>query len=348
MTRQHKPLLYAAVVISLAGAVVLAWLNWPLNPLAQARNAVAAKDLTKAEAILKQLTQREPNNRQAKFLYAQVLRRLKLPGEAETALTQAVGQNPQDLDGRRELALVRAAQQFTPVVEKHLLWVLERKPDDVEVLQVLAEGCARSERFVEAERFFTRWIEREPDSLDAWLGRGKTRLDAVKSFTARAGDAAADFREVLRRAPDHFEAHLFLAHSLLTDAHMAEAKEELLICRRLRPERLEPLIGLASCAVEDRAWDEAQALLDQILTTEPWSVYALIMQGDLHLRRQQFEQAIPVFRKVLVLDPRNTGARIKLAQALRYTGQLEEAKKQERLYQELRDKKTQEPISGLR
>jgi predicted Zn-dependent protease len=372
MTRQQKPFLYAAILGGLAVAGVGAWWYAPTSSLRQAQNAVAAKDLAKAEALLRQLTQSEPSNRQAQFLYAQVLRRLERVKEAEAsrrgatkasadgsrrierlkqaeaALTQAVGQNPQDLDGRRELALLRAAQQFTPVVETHLLGVLERKPDDVEVLQALAEGYARSGRFVEAERLFTRWIEREPDHVDAWLSRGKTRLDAVKSFTARAGDAAADFREVLRRAPDHFEAHLYLAHSLLTDAHMAEAKEELLICRRLQPERIEPLIGLAACAVEDRAWDEAQALLDQVLALEPESVYALIMQGDLHLRQQRYDRAISVFKKVLVLEPSNTGARVKLAQVLRYTGKVEEAKQHERIYQDLRDKKAQESPGGQR
>jgi Flp pilus assembly protein TadD len=116
---------------------------------------------------------------------------------------------------------------------------------------------------------------------------------------------------------------------------MAEAKQELLVCQRLRPDRVEPLVGLAACAIEERDYDQAQSLLNRALELDPASAYVLGMLGDLCLRRQQFDQAILYFRRVLDLEPRNKGARLKLAQALRRTGELEQAKEEERLYEEL-------------
>src|SRR5205823_4820100 len=92
-----------------------------------------------------------------------------------------------------------------------------------------------------------------------------------------------------------------------------------------------------ACAIEERAWDHAQSLLQQAQEREPQSAYVLGMQGDLHLRQQQYDRAIPLFQRVLDLEPRNKGAHLKLAQALRFGGKAEEAKEQERIYQQLAD-----------
>jgi cytochrome c-type biogenesis protein CcmH/NrfG len=331
MNRRQKVLILVASLLLVPTALFAGWWFWPPSPVREAEKALAASDLARAEEILKDFTRREPNHLQGQLLYAQVLRRLKRHEEAQTALLQAVQLGLAERERRRELALLQAAQ-FSAEVERDLVWVLERQPNDVDVLQALAEGYARGQRHEEADRYFTRCLELEPDRVEAWLGRGRVRRDAAKRFTARSGEAVADFREVLRRSPDHFEGHLYLALSLLSDAHVAEAEEVFRGCQRLHPDRLEPLIGLAGCALENGDWQEAQALLDRVFTREPRSVEALALQGDLHLRQQRYEQAIPVFRKVLALDPRDFGARSKLAQALRYCGEIEQAKEQERIY----------------
>src|SRR5207248_7018444 len=127
---------------------------------------------------------------------------------------------------------------------------------------------------------------------------GQARLEA-REF----GKAADDFRAVVRRAPEHFQARLLLAHCLLSDARMAEAEPELLVCRQLRPEAVEPLVGLASCAVERGDLNQAQALLRKALALDPGSTLALNEQGELHLLRQRYDLAVTVFEDVVRRDP---------------------------------------------
>src|SRR5262249_32462823 len=123
---------------------------------------------------------------------------------------------------------------------------------------------------------------------------------------------------------------------------------ELRRCRQERPDRPEPLIGLAACAVGREDYAEAQALLAKALELDPRSLTALLEQGDLCLRRQQDEEAIPYFEEGVRLYPRHKQGHLKLAQALRYTGKMERAKRHEQVYQELDREEDQRASRGMR
>jgi len=336
MTPRQRLLISLGAIIVVPSAIAAGWwYYWPTYRLHQAEAALAAGDLARAQEILKELAYQNPNQSRIYFLTAQALRRSNQPVAAQRALSRAMELGLPEADGRREFALAEAAKQFSPSTERHLLALLEERPQDEEIVRALAEGYATRRRWAEADRFFSCWLELAPGCLEAWMARGQARLTAVGYQHGRAENAAADFREVLRQAPEHYEARLYLAHALISDARMGEAKKELLICRQQRPERAEPLIGLAACAVEERNWGEAETLLKQALEREPRSAYALGMLGDLCLRRQQYEQAISWFQQVLELTPENAAGHLKLAQALRATGKAEQAVAHERAFQQL-------------
>jgi tetratricopeptide (TPR) repeat protein len=81
---------------------------------------------------------------------------------------------------------------------------------------------------------------------------------------------------------------------------------------------------------------------------DPRSLPALLEQGDLCLRRQRYEEAIPFFEEVVKIYPRDKQGHLKLAQALRFTGNLERAKRHELLYQELDREEEQHGARGMR
>jgi cytochrome c-type biogenesis protein CcmH/NrfG len=340
MTRLQKYLLFATLIVLIPGAVAVAWWHYlPDHLVTKAEKALAADDLATAEALLQQANRQTPDSVRARFLYAQVLRRLKRPAEAQASLLMAMKLGLPEAAGRREFALAEVVKGFTPNAEANLERVLQENPDDAEIFHALAEGYTQNQRWPEADRYYTRLVELHPERIDFLLERGHARLSAVGFHKGRVADAAADFREILRHSPDHYEARLYLAHCLLSDARMPEAKQELLRCRQLAPQHVEPLVGLAACAVEDRAWEEAETILRQALELDPQSAYVRGMLGDLHLRQQHFDRAIPFFQQALDLEPQNKAIRLKLAQALRYTGQQEKAKEQERIYRELMEQK---------
>jgi cytochrome c-type biogenesis protein CcmH/NrfG len=337
-TSSRKVVLFAGPILLLVtiGAAVW-WLLWPRYVIKRAEESLAAGDLVKAEELLKQLTGRRPKQPRAFFLYAQLMRRTNRHQEALEALRQALKLGYPKTEGHRELALNEAAINPLSSVEANLRKLLEEDPNDWEILQVLAERATRNDQWNDADVYYTRLRELQPDNNEYLLERGKARLTAARLSFGDMKAAAADFREILRRLPDHFEARLYLAQCLLSDAKMVEAKKELLTCRALQPNRVEPMLGLATCALEDQDWNEVQALLNRALKLEPNSVMALTMQGDLELRWQNHNQAIATYSKALRIDPRNKGVNLKLAQALRLSGRLEEAKAQERRFQELNE-----------
>lgn len=334
--RIRLPVAVAIGTVLVGAAAAIGWWRYrSLDPVAEAERAVASQDFARSVDLLSPYLLRHPDDLRGQFLYAQTLRRLKRPAEAQKALLRAMQLGLSEAEGRREFALAEALKGFGNNAERNLLDVLAERPDDGEVLQALAEGYASSRRWEEADRAYTRWHEREPHRLEVRLERGRMRLRAAQHLAGRLADAAADFREVLRRAPDHYEARLNLAHCLLSDANMAEARAELLICRRLRSDRIEPLVGLAACALEERDWAESETLLKEALELDASSAYAWVMLGDLYLRQQEFRKAIPTYSRALELAPRDKGAHLKLAQALRGDGQEEQAREQERIYQQL-------------
>jgi predicted Zn-dependent protease len=332
--------LYLTLILAVPVAAAVGWwFYYPHYRLWQAERALAAADLDRAEGLLRHITRQRPTSYRPYYLYAQALRRLKRPAEAQTALLLAVRHGLPEADGRREFALAEAEKSFTPNAEANLRDVLRERPGDAEVVRALAEGYAAQHRWQDADDCYTRLLEAEPGRVDTLLERGKLRLTATGYQFGRPAAAADDFREVLRHRPDDFDAHLYLAHSLISDARMADARDELLVCRRQRPARVEPLIGLAACAVEGRDWQQAEALLREALQVDPKSVYALGKMGDLYVRRQQFREAITYFRRVLELEPKNAGAHLKLAQAYRFLGDEAQAGEQERLYQRMKEEK---------
>jgi tetratricopeptide (TPR) repeat protein len=162
------------------------------------------------------------------------------------------------------------------------------------------------------------------------LGRGHVRLEA-----GHFSLAAADFREFLMNSPQHFPARLSLAQCLLSDFKIAEAEAELARCRELLPARSEPLVGLAACSLERGDQEKALALVKEALSLDPSSPPALTLLGNLYLRRQRYDLAIPVFESVIRLDPRDKQGHLMLAQALSKSGELEKARRHEKIFQEL-------------
>src|SRR5437773_68980 len=89
------------VVIPLAAAVGW-WFGYPHYQQWRAERALAAGDFERAAELLKQITRQGPEPHRPYFLYAQALRHLGRPAEAQAALLLAVRHGLPEAEGRRE------------------------------------------------------------------------------------------------------------------------------------------------------------------------------------------------------------------------------------------------------
>jgi len=344
MTRRIPTLwLIGAMVLIPAGIGAWWWYHWPAyhreHLISIAEKAIEADNLPVAKESLEKLL-KEKNRQDWKpgqeahvhLLCAQVLRKLGQGNDAEEHLLTAVQMGLPEPEGRREYALLEAADNFA-LAENVLRRVLEDYPQDSEILQVLAQSYAQTGRWQEAEQTFTRWLGIQPDRIEILLSRGHARLEA-----GRLEQAADDFREVLARSPNHFQARLSFAQCLLNNFKVAEAEAELNRCHSMLPARSEPLVGLAACALELGDLEKAQTLAKEALALDSNSTPAWNVLGILHLRRQRYDLAISVFETVVRLNPRDKQGHLSLAQAFTKKGDLEKAKEHELIYRQL-DKK---------
>src|SRR5437870_21421 len=115
MTQRHRYQLFAAAIVLIPAAVVLAWwYQWPKyersRRLAKAEQAVASDNLETAEELLRGLTKEDPDQLRPQWLYAQVLRRQAKTRDAGAALERAKALGLPEADARREFGLLKAAK----------------------------------------------------------------------------------------------------------------------------------------------------------------------------------------------------------------------------------------------
>jgi Flp pilus assembly protein TadD len=326
----HLRLIVALVLLTALAVLAAVQFVRPAYQWWSVRRDAAAGNYTRAEKTLAQLLDLQPNNAQAHFLHGHILRKLRHFPEAQAELSKATSLGlPASAESQREGALLEASVNFRSS-ETSLLAFLDSTPADVELLQVVAKGYVSQMRWAKAEKCYSRWLQIDPDNLDALLGRGQARMRSE-----RWNEAIADFQAILKQAPEHFHVRLLLADCLLNDFRMDEAEPELLICRQLRPDRPEPLIGLALCFTDKGNLEEAQKLLIEASSLEPGSALVVQNLGDFYMLRRRYDLAETMFSKLVQLSPRDGSANLKLAQALRKNGKEDQAQKYERRYLEL-------------
>jgi tetratricopeptide (TPR) repeat protein len=316
-----------------AGATATWWyfaaLQRPQGLSAEIESALAQQHLGRAERLLRQLAREQPGDFTVRLRWASVLRRLGRTAEGEAALAEAVKGGLPEAKGRREFGLLEAPRDFA-IAEQALHRAWRERTDDVEVLQALAEGYAGRRRWREAEEVYDAWLRIDPDRLGSYLGRGEARLER-----GALPGAMGDLQRVLAQSPCHFRARLLLAHCLLAEARMEDAEAELDTCRRLRPDRAEPLLGLAACTTDRGDLANSNELLRQAALLAPLSTEVLEEQANVFLALGRYDLAQTVLERLVVLAPRNPKGHLKLAQVYSRRDEKERALTHQRQFAEL-------------
>ncbi len=266
-----------------------------------------------------------PHDPEVMLLAAQAARRGRSYAEAERLLEMYQQARGLDEAVSREQLLLTAERRIEQVSD--LCWhhVEQGRPDAPLILEALTRGYLRQYRLNEARLCLDRWLALQPDHPQPLCLEGLYLLDYGHARTA----AEVSYRRAVELDPEHEEARLGLAVTLLDGRKFEEAEQHLTILRQCQPDNLSIQVGLADC--RDGMGDIAEAVrqVDAVLAQNPHFTPALALRGRLALKSGQSEDAERYLREAVAHNPIDHRSRYSLYLSLQQNGKEDEARREQ-------------------
>jgi Tfp pilus assembly protein PilF len=309
-----------AVLLGLAGALVLAADRWADRHYRQARDALDRGDFAEAQQHLALCAKVWVRGAETRLLQARAARLAGEFDQAEAYLRESLelGASSESVTVER---LLRAVQQGNlAAVESRLVGrVLQDHPDSVPILEVLTPAYLANYQLVQARECVGRWLEWEPERVKAWAYRAQ-----VSELSKDHEQVRASYRRLVELDPDNLDYHLTLA-GLLTDYEPRAALEQYAQVRARRGDSPVLLTGLARCQLNLGQPEEARPLLDAVLAEHPKDWAALSERARLAQETGAEEEAESYFRRAAALKPNELGILHGLQSCLERLGKRQEA-----------------------
>jgi tetratricopeptide (TPR) repeat protein len=217
--------------------------------------------------------------------------------------------------------LVRAQTGEVDEVYPYLRpYLVDEGPLTPLVLEALTRAYTAKYRPELAWKYLSRWLELEPDNVEAVFRRGTWYTQQQNTQ-----GAAANYARVLELDPLRTDARLVYAEILRADKKCEEAAGQYQTVLRQSPRDPTALLGLAQCDVELGKVEEARGPLAAIPEEQQDTADVLAVRGVVELRCDEPEKAEPFLRRALVRDPGHFDACYNLMLCLRSLHRDEEA-----------------------
>jgi len=216
--------------------------------------------------------------------------------------------------------LIRAQSGQIDEVHSYLLpYLLEEGPYTPLVLEALVRAYMAKYRLQLAGRSLHRWLQLEPDNVEAlfWRATWYAKQQNLK-------DAMADFHQVLEMDPLRTEVRPIYAEVLQIAKKFEEAEEQYRLLLQQSPNNPAALLGLAQCYVNLWNIEEARKSLAALPDAQD-TADLLCVRGTIELRSDQPKKAEPLLRRALDLDPSNFDACYNLMLCVKKLGREREA-----------------------
>jgi tetratricopeptide (TPR) repeat protein len=236
-----------------------------------------------------------------------LLRGLDLGGDAETILVEQL--------------LIHVQQGHLAEVESQLVNRVHRDhPDSVQILEVLTLAYIQTYQLFNAQECLARWLDREPDRLEAWLLQAQ-----VFQKLQNHGRALDSYRRAFELDPDKDDIRLEMAGHLASTNQIDEALEHFEYLRQKQGDTPAVLKGLACCRRALNQPEEARRLLETVLTENARDWRALTERGRLATQYESAGEAEAWFRRAVAVAPQESDVLYSLHQCLESLGKHQEA-----------------------
>lgn len=188
------------------------------------RSAVSAfyqGDYAQAEALLRQLTQEEPDNARYHQQLGSVLQWRNRHQEAEAEYRRALELEPDNAKYHHSLAVTLHEMKRYEEAEAETRRALELEPDNAEYHHGLGTTLHEMKRYPEAEAEKRRALELEPDNAEYHRSLGVTLREM-----GRYPESEAEIRRAIRMDPKLAVSHGSLARTLHAQQRWTEAEAE--------------------------------------------------------------------------------------------------------------------------
>ena len=324
-------ILLACLLLALGVAAFGGWYLWPNVWLAQAEQALQQNDLVAARGYLDRYHARRPGDATALLLLAKTARHSDDYPSAERYLVEHENAGGHRSASSLEWELLGAQQgDFASSEDRLKAAVRNDSPDSNEILEALAKGYIAAYRLPEAVKMIDYLLQQDKTRVPAVLLRGKI-LDRVRQLER----AEAEFRRAVEMDPKNPDARGALAAIQIRRGFTDEAIENYQSALQEKPGDPTLLLGLARTYLDMADLVEVERTLDQILSTHPDDVEALVEKGRLMLRKKQPAEAEPLLSKAAKLAPWHREAQTLRVLALKELGNSEQLAKAEHRLTEL-------------
>jgi len=259
----------------------------------------------------------DPRNAAPFYYLGNALLNTKYPADALPFLNRAL-----ELDDKLDLALsakgnvlVGAGKYGDAEAAYKAALRIRPSPNALMSLGIIA---ARHAHYSEAEVYYRKALEKDPEYVGAYLALGNVLLRQAKS-----ADAVAAYREAWYIQPDNYAGLYGLVLSLLKDGHDAEALRECEQAARLKPYEDAPIVNQGIVYLWTKQTDQAIKLFKQNDSQE-----AQVQLGIAYLKQGNLPLAYKAFADLVLTHPESPRFHYLLARVLAAQGNISESKTQ--------------------
>jgi tetratricopeptide (TPR) repeat protein len=230
-------------------------------------------------------------------------------------LMEGVQKNPDHTGLIQYLAQLDANEQQFDAAAAGLEKVIALEPEEIRHKLNLARLLNRQGKFNQAEALLDKVLSENPEDE-------QTRLDIAGFWVTENQVEKAEniMRQGLEQTPKSFVYHRFLADILAKTGQLDAAEKTLNQALALssdpgHPEIIQTQVDLVRLLARQERYEEAEALVDQVITHDPKNIRAHFLKAKFYLSRNDGVNAIPGFRMMVEEHPEEVEAHMNLARA---------------------------------
>ncbi len=198
--------------------------------------------------------------------------------------------------------------------------VLKNDPNNIAILQEVANLLTGSQRFSEAADVYEKLMQLEPHERQWRVNRGKTL-----TWAGRGNDAVDLLQQLYSEDPNDRELTVMLAELLLSERHYEEALPILDRLIAAEPANQKHQAAKLNALMALQRFREAADLVSTMLEANPGDEDLLLKLAVSLVAAQDFKASLDPFEKYLTLKEEDEDVRRQYADALMAAGSYQEA-----------------------